>query len=97
MINDVSTTIFNNALKLQLIDFLSNYILFLFENLKRNIPKNINDKFKILIFQDILNLNENEIVKIRRELYQLTPILRNFPKYKILEELKKTIEDSNFD
>jgi len=97
MINDISTTIFNNALKLQLIDFLSNYILFLFENLKRNIPKNINDKFKILIFQDILNLNENEIVKIRRELYQLTPILRNFPKYKIFEELKKTIEDSNFD
>ena len=85
------------ALKLQLIDFLSRYIEFLFEILKREIPKNIDDKFKILIFQDILNFDESDLGKIRRELYQITPILRSFPKYKIFEELKKRIEDSNFD
>ena len=97
IVNNVSATLFNNALKLQLIDFLSIYIEFLFENLKRDIPRNIDDKFKILIFQDILNLDESDMGKIRRELYQITPILRSFPKYKILEELKKRIEDSNFD
>jgi Mn-dependent DtxR family transcriptional regulator len=97
IVNNVSATLFNDALKLQLIDFLSRYIEFLFENLKREIPRNIDDKFKILIFQDILNLDESDLGKIRRDLYQITPILKSFPKYKILEELKKRIEDSNFD
>jgi Mn-dependent DtxR family transcriptional regulator len=97
IINEISKTVFNDVIKFQLIDFLSRYIKFLFENLKRNIPNNIDEKFKILIFQDILNLNKYDIGKIKRDLYQITPILWNFPKYKILEELKKNIEDSNFE
>ena len=97
IVNDLSGTLFNDELKLQLIDFLLKYFAFLFENLRKNIPTSIDDKFKALVFQDILNLEESDIKKIKKELYQLTPILMNFPKYKILEDFKKKIEDSNFD
>jgi hypothetical protein len=97
IVNDLSATLFNGELKLQLINFLLKYFAFLFENLRRNIPTSIDDKFKALVFQDILNLEESGIEKIKKELYQLTPLLKNFPKYKILEDFKKKIEDSNFD
>ena len=97
IINELSQTLFKNMLKIQLLEFLFIYIEFLFEHLKRDIPKNIGDKFKILVFQDILNLDEHNIGTIKKELYQLTPILRDFPKYKILEELRKKIENSNFE
>jgi Mn-dependent DtxR family transcriptional regulator len=97
IINDLSVNLFNGILKLQIIDFLLKYFGFLFESLKRKMPTNINDKFKILVFQDILNLSEDDIGKVKKELYQLTPLLWNFPKYKILDELKKKIEDSDFE
>jgi len=97
IINELSHTLFKNMLKIQLLDFLIIYIESLFEHLKREIPKNIADKFIILVFQDIVNLDEPNIGKIKKELYQLTPVLRNFPRYKILEELRKKIEDSNFE
>lgn len=97
IVNDVSATLVNNEQKLQLMDFLLTYIEFLFENLKRNLPKDVDAKFRTLIFQDILNLEESEIAEIKREMYQITPILMNFPKYKILDELKRRFKDSNFD
>lgn len=96
-VNDISGTLFSNTLKLQLIDFLTTYIEYSFEILKREIPVNIDDKFKIIVFQDILNLEDDDMGRIKRELYQLTPIFRDFPKYTILDELKKKIEDSDFD
>jgi Mn-dependent DtxR family transcriptional regulator len=97
IINEVSANIFNKVLKFQLINFLPGYIKYLYNNLKKDIPSNLDEKIKILAFQDILNLCDTDIDKIRRDLYQLTPILRNFPRYKIFNEIKKKIEDSNFE
>jgi hypothetical protein len=97
IITDVSTNLFNKSLKSQLITFLPTYFEFLNENLKRQIPENLDDKLKIIAFQDIVNLSKQEVENLKKELYQLTPLLREFPKYKVLEEIKKKFEDSNFE
>jgi hypothetical protein len=93
IINDISTNLFNKELKLQLINFLLEYINLINEDLKREIPSDLNDKLKVVIFQDIINLNDEDIKNITRELFQLTPILREFPKYKIFDEIKKKMQN----
>ena len=92
IINDISANLFNKELKLQLIKFLYNYITVLYDDLKREIPSNLNDKLKVIILQDIINSDDKDLKHIRRELFQLTPILREFPKYKIFDEIKKKMQ-----
>jgi Mn-dependent DtxR family transcriptional regulator len=89
IINDISENLFNKNLKEYLITFLHQYISYLYDILKRTIPSNLDEKFKMLVFENIANLKEYDLAEVREELYQLMPILSDFPKYKILEEMRK--------
>ncbi|MFX1414643.1 MAG: winged helix-turn-helix domain-containing protein [Promethearchaeota archaeon] len=94
ILNDISDKLFDRNIKSPLKKFVPDYINFLFGKYqKETISDDLVDKFKGLAFQNIINLKLEDYNRIKREKTILTSILKDFPKYKILDEINKKLKE----
>ena len=93
IVSDISDNLFKGRMKRTLWTFLPDYINYFYYNFQREYHSdNLNDKFKGLAFENITCLNLEAPDKENGEGALLTTFLKEFPKYAILDELKKKIK-----
>jgi len=93
ILNDICDRLFDRNIKPSLKKFLPEYINFLYSKFQREAHSDkLIDKFKGLAFQNMINFNLEDFEKIKKERSILTSILRDFPKYVILDEIKKKLK-----
>jgi len=96
ILNDISDKLFDRNIKSSLKKFIPEYINFLFGKYqKETISGELVDKFKGLAFQNVINLKLEDFDRIKRERTILTSILRDFPKYTILDEINEKLKKEN--
>jgi len=87
---DICDRLFDRNIKPSLKQFLPKYINFLYSKFQREAHSDkLIDKFKGLAFQNMINFNLEDFERINKGRTVLTSILREFPKYTILDEIKK--------
>ena len=89
ILNDVCDKLFDRNIKSDLKTFIVDYINYLYAKFQKESHLEVIEKFKGLAFQNIINLNLDDFEKIKKQQTILTSILRDFPKYAILDEIKK--------
>ena len=93
ILNDITDKIFDRNIKSSVEKFLPEYISFLDEKFqKESHSDELVNKFKGLAFKNIMNLKLEDFARIKRERTVLTSILRDFPKYTILDEIDKKLK-----
>ncbi|UCC18439.1 MAG: hypothetical protein JSV62_10010, partial [Promethearchaeota archaeon] len=94
--NDISDKIFDTDIISSVKKFLPEYINYLYEKFKKQPHSDeLVNKFKGIAFQNIINLKLDDFDRIKREKIILTSILRNFPKYTILDEIDEKLKKKN--
>ncbi|MFW9827964.1 MAG: hypothetical protein ACFFEY_10245 [Candidatus Thorarchaeota archaeon] len=92
ILDDICDRLFDRNLKPSLKKFIPEYINFLYSKFQREAHSDkLIDKFKGLAFQNMINFNLEDFERIKKEKFELTSILRDFPKYSILDEIKKKL------
>jgi Mn-dependent DtxR family transcriptional regulator len=90
ILNDICDKLFDRNIKSSLKIFVTEYLGFIYSKFqKESHTDKLIDKFKGLAFQNLVGLNLDDFEKIKKEKTVLTSILRDFPKYVILDEIKK--------
>ncbi|UCC18445.1 MAG: hypothetical protein JSV62_10040 [Promethearchaeota archaeon] len=90
IVDDICNKLFDERIKLDIIKFLPEYIKYLYSKFKRTDHSNdALETFKGMVYQTIINLNLNEFIERIHKKEKFTTILRTFPKYIILDEIKK--------
>ncbi|MFW9880399.1 MAG: hypothetical protein ACFFG0_45595, partial [Candidatus Thorarchaeota archaeon] len=91
-----SDKLFDKNIKSSLKRFLPEYIKVLYEKFqKKSHSDELVDKFKGLAFQNIINLKLDDVERIKSGGTNLTSILKNFPKYTILDEIDEKLKKHN--
>ncbi|MFX1479739.1 MAG: hypothetical protein ACFFCI_16575 [Promethearchaeota archaeon] len=94
--NDISDKLFDRNIKSSVKRFLPEYINVLYEKFqKESHSDELVDKFKGLAFQNIINLKLDDVERIKSGGINLTSILKNFPKYTILDEIDEKLKKHN--
>jgi hypothetical protein len=92
ILNDICDKLFDRNIKPSLKKFIIEYLNFLYLKFqKESQTDKLVDKFKGLAFQNLVTLKLDDFEKIKKEKTVLTSILRDFPKYVILDEIKKKL------
>ncbi|MFX0083628.1 MAG: hypothetical protein ACFE94_17910, partial [Candidatus Hodarchaeota archaeon] len=93
ILNDICDKLFDRDMKPALKKFITEYINFLYSKFqKESYADKLIDKFKGLAFQNLISLSLDDYEKIKKEKTKLTSILRDYPKYVILDEIKKKLK-----
>ncbi len=93
ILNDICDRLFDRNLKPFLKTFIIEYVNFLYSKFQKEAHSDeLIDKFKGLAFQNMHSLNLEDLEKIEKEGTILTSMLRDFPKYAILDEIKKKLK-----
>ena len=92
ILNDICDKLFDRNIKPSLKKFIIEYLNFLYSKFqKESHSDKLIDKFKGLAFQNLISLNLDDFEKIKKKKTELTSILLDFPKYVILDEIKKKL------
>ncbi len=95
ILNDVCNKLFDKRIKPLLRKFLQEYIRFIYLKFQRDShPQNLMDKFKGIAYQNILNLDLNEFSTLTPGRRKIIPFLVEFPKYVILDEIRRKLKDN---
>ncbi|MFW9942612.1 MAG: hypothetical protein ACFFFT_16355 [Candidatus Thorarchaeota archaeon] len=93
ILNDICDKLFDRNIKPSLKKFIIEYLNFLHSKFqKESHSDKLIDKFKGLAFQNLVSLNLDDFDRIKKEKTVLTSILRDFPRYAVLEEIKKKMK-----
>jgi len=94
--NDISDKLFDRNIKSSVKRFLPEYIKVLYEKFqKESHSDELVDMFKGLAFQNIINLKLDDVERIKSGGTNLTSILKNFPKFTILDEIDEKLKKHN--
>ncbi|MFX0026939.1 MAG: hypothetical protein ACFE8M_11065 [Candidatus Hermodarchaeota archaeon] len=90
ILNDISNKLFEKKIKSSILGFLQEYIRFLYSKFQKSAHlEEISDKFKGLALKNLVNLDWDDIQKLIPVRRPITPLLKDFPRYTILNEFKK--------
>ncbi|MFW9942370.1 MAG: hypothetical protein ACFFFT_15130 [Candidatus Thorarchaeota archaeon] len=90
IVEDIDIKLFNTKIKPYLIKFLPKYVKYLYMNFKRkDYSNNVIETFKGMAYQNIINLDWEDYKEIIAKKGLMSSLLKNFPKYTILDEIKK--------
>jgi len=87
---DIGNKLFDIKIKSSILGFLQEYIRFLYSKFQKSAHlDDFSDKFKGLALKNLVDLDLDDFQKFTLTKRPITPILKDFPKYAILNELKK--------
>ncbi|MFX0020150.1 MAG: hypothetical protein ACFFAK_15440 [Promethearchaeota archaeon] len=90
ILSDITNKLFNKKIKSSILVFLQEYTRFLYSKFQKSAHlDDISDKFKGLALKNLLELDLDDFQKLTPVRRPITPILKDFPKYAILNEFKK--------
>lgn len=90
IINDIADKLFDKNIESSILGFLQEYIRFLYSKFQKSSHlDNISDKFKGLALKNLVDLDLDDFQRLTPVKRPITPILKDFPKYAILNEFKK--------
>lgn len=90
IVEDISNKLFDQKAKLYIAKFLLKYVKYLYTDFKRkDFSNNFIETFKGMAYQNIISLNWEDYKKLLVKKGFLASLLKTFPKYAILDELKK--------
>jgi predicted transcriptional regulator len=90
IVEDLNNKLFDKKIKPYIVEFLPEYIKYLYANFKKkDYSNNVIETFKGMVYQNLLSLNWEEYKDIIKKKGLLSSLLKDFPKYTILDEIKK--------
>ncbi len=90
ILRDIGNELFDKKIKSSILGSLQEYIRFLYSKFQKSAQlEDISDKFKGLALKNLVDLDLDEFQRIMPVKRLVMPILKDFPKYAILKELKK--------
>ena len=90
IVDDICNKLFDENLKSNIIEFLPEYVKHLHSKFKRNgFSEDVIETYKGMAYQNMINLDSIEFQKLSMIRDFFSSIRRDFPKYTILEEIKK--------
>ena len=90
IVEDIYNKLFDQRIKPYVMKFLPKYVEYLYTNFKRKDYSNIViETFKGMAYQNIINLDWEDYKEIIVKKGLMSSLLKNFPKYTILDEIKK--------
>lgn len=90
IVEDISNKLFDQKAKLFIGKFLIKYIKYLYTDFKRkDFSNNVIDTFKGMVYQNIINFDWDDYKEIVLKKGFVSSLLKDFPKYTILDELEK--------
>ncbi|MFX1303150.1 MAG: hypothetical protein ACFE9X_07315 [Promethearchaeota archaeon] len=90
IVEDISNKLFDENIKPHIIKFLPQYIKYLYSKFQRTDYTNDGmEKFKGIAYQNIINLNWDDFNEILLKKKLITNLMHTFPKYTILDKIKK--------
>ncbi|MFX0021185.1 MAG: hypothetical protein ACFE9S_02595 [Candidatus Hermodarchaeota archaeon] len=90
--NDVYNKLFDQEMKPYILDFLPIYVNYIFGNFKRrDYTNNVIETFKGMAYENIINLDLDKYKPIILKKGLVTSLLKDYPKYLIMDELKKRL------
>ncbi|MHA2430277.1 MAG: hypothetical protein ACXACC_04490 [Promethearchaeota archaeon] len=90
ILSDISNKLFDIKIKSSILGLLQEYVPFLYLKFQKIAQlEDLSDKFKGLALKNLVDLDLDEDQKLIPISRPITPILKDFPKYAILNELKK--------
>jgi predicted transcriptional regulator len=91
IVEDIYNNMFDQKAQLYIMKFLPDYLKYLFSNFKKkDYSDNIIETFKGMAYQNIINLDMEEYREIIERKELLSFFLRDFPKYTIFDDIKKS-------
>ncbi|MFX1379625.1 MAG: winged helix-turn-helix domain-containing protein [Promethearchaeota archaeon] len=91
---DLYNKLFNQEVKSYIVEFLPKYINYLYGNFKRrDYSNNVIETFKGMVYENIINLDWDKYYPIILKKGLVSSLLNEYPKYTILDELKKILKD----
>ncbi|MFX1592561.1 MAG: hypothetical protein ACFFCL_07705 [Promethearchaeota archaeon] len=90
ILEDICNNLFDQKVKPYIIKFLPEYIKYLYTIFKKkDFSDNIVETFKGMAYQNIISLNWDDFNKLTIRRQVVSSIIKHFPKYTILEEMRK--------
>jgi predicted transcriptional regulator len=90
IVDDLSNKLFDEKIKPHIIKFLPEYIKYLYSKFQRaDYSNNGMEKFKGIAYQNIINIDLNDFNEIVNKKKIITNLMNTFPKYTMLDEIKK--------
>jgi len=90
ILSDIGNKLFEIKIKSSVLSFLQGYIRFLYLKFQKSAHlDDLSDKFKGLALKNLVDLDLDDFQRLTPVRRLITPILKDFPKYAVLNELKK--------